>query len=581
MPPTTVTATKKLLGEVLVELGIVSNEQIELALVKQKENHHEKLLGQILVEMGACTENDITRAIGAQLGMPFVDIEDMEIPPDVVEAISPSMAQAYNVIPIAREDGVLTVAMANPENIMALDDLKFLLGEPEIRGVVTTPEQVEAVYNKLYADKSESVESLIHQIQDEIPETAARSASATVTETIDFESISEMAESRPVKRLLNLVLLQAIKDRASDIHFEPFEDEYKIRYRIDGVLYEMVPPPKHLAMAIASRIKVMAGLDIAERRMPQDGRIELNVAGNPVDLRISVLPTMFGESVVMRVLDRSVVSLELENLGLRDDDIALFKRQIDKPNGIVLVTGPTGCGKTTTLYAALNYANDISIKIITTEDPVEYDLDGIVQVPINEEIGVTFAACLRSILRQDPDKVLVGEIRDWETAQIAVEASLTGHTVFSTLHTNDAPSTITRLLEMGVEPFLLTATLEAVVAQRLVRRICTDCREEYHPEETELMELALKPEDVKGKKFFYGRGCPTCNNMGFKGRMGIFEIMEINDDIRNLILDRASTERVRQEALKHGMRSLRDSGLLAIYDGLTTIEEVVKETVID
>ena len=581
MPPTIATATKKLLGEVLVELGIVSREQIEQALARQKATHHEKLIGQILVDMEFCAEVDITRAIGAQLGMPFVDIEDMEIPPDVVDAISPSMAQAYNVIPIAREDGALVVAMSNPENIVALDDLKFLLGEPEIRGAVTTMEQVEKAYNKLYSDTNESVESLINQIQEEIPESAAGSASATVTETIDFESISEMAESRPVKRLLNLVLLQAIKDRASDIHFEPFEDEYKIRYRIDGVLYEMVPPPKHLATAISSRIKVMAGLDIAERRMPQDGRIELNVAGNPVDLRISVLPTMFGESVVMRVLDRSVVSLDLDNLGMREEEMEIFKRQVDKPNGIVLVTGPTGCGKTTSLYAALNYANDVAIKIITTEDPVEYDLDGIIQVPINEDIGVTFAACLRSILRQDPDKVLVGEIRDWETAQTAIEASLTGHTVFSTLHTNDAPSTITRLLEMGVEPFLLTATIEAIIAQRLVRRICTECREEYQPEDTELMELALKPDEVKGKSFYYGRGCSACNNMGFKGRLGIFEILELNDDLRELMLDRASTDRIRQEAIKHGMRSLRDSGLLSIYDGLTSIEEVVKETIVD
>jgi len=574
---------KKLIGQVLVEFGIITNEQAEEAARKQKEEKHAQLFGRYLIAMGACTEGDITRAIGAQLGMPFIDdILEMEISPDVIDSISPSMAQAYNVVPVGREDGILRVAMSHPENIMALDDLKFLLGEPEILGAISTVEQVEAAYKKFYEGSNESVESLIAQIQEEIPESSVTTFSgATVTETIDFESISEMAESKPVKRLLNLVLLQAIKDRASDIHFEPFEDEYKIRYRIDGVLYEMVPPPKHLSMAIASRIKVMAGLDIAERRMPQDGRIELNVAGNPVDLRISVLPTMYGESVVLRVLDRSVVSLDLNNLGLREEDVTIIKRQIEKPNGIILVTGPTGCGKTTTLYAALNFANDIEIKIITTEDPVEYDLDGIIQVPIREDIGVTFAACLRSILRQDPDKVLVGEIRDMETASIAIEASLTGHTVFSTLHTNDAPSTITRLMEMGIEPFLLTATMEAIIAQRLVRRICVECREEYQPETTEIMELGLKPEDVKGKQFYYGRGCPACNNMGFKGRLGIYEILELNDDVRDLILDSASTDVIREEALKHGMRSLRDSGLLSIYDGLTSIEEVVKETVVD
>jgi type IV pilus assembly protein PilB len=373
----------------------------------------------------------------------------------------------------------------------------------------------------------------------------------------------------------------AIKDHSSDIHFEPFEDEYKMRYRCDGTLYEMVPPPRHLAAAIASRIKVMSNLDIAERRLPQDGRIELNVGGNPVDLRVSVLPTMFGESVVIRVLDRTTVSLDLTKVGLEASMLEQFRGLIHKPNGIVLVTGPTGAGKTTTLYSALNELNEITDKLITTEDPVEYDIDGICQCPINHEIGLTFANALRSILRQDPDIILVGEIRDLETAQIAVQASLTGHMVFSTLHTNDAPSSITRLRDMGVEPFLITATLEGILAQRLVRKICEDCRTEFDPSPEMLMELNLRPADVVGKKFYFGRGCDRCNNTGHRGRMGIFELVVMNDDLRDLITGGASTDQLRSACRKHGMVTLRDSGLKAIFSGKTTIEEVVRETVLE
>jgi type IV pilus assembly protein PilB len=390
-----------------------------------------------------------------------------------------------------------------------------------------------------------------------------------------------MAEAAPVRKLINMVFLLGIRDKASDIHFEPFEDEYKIRMRADGVLYEMVPPPRHLATAISSRIKVMANLDIAERRMPQDGRIELNVGGNQVDLRVSVLPTMFGESVVVRVLDRTVVSLDLNKIGMDPRMLEEFRGLIAKPNGIVLVTGPTGAGKTTTLYSALNELNVITDKIITTEDPVEYDIDGIVQCPINHEIGLTFASALRAILRQDPDKILVGEIRDLETAQIAVQAALTGHIVFSTLHTNDAPSTITRLRDMGLEPFLITATVEAVLAQRLVRRICVDCRTEFEPSPDMLMELNLTPADVRGKKFYYGRGCDRCNNTGHKGRMGLYELLVVNDDIRDLISQGVSVDELTTACRKSGMVTLRDSGLRAIFDGSTTIEEVVRETVVD
>jgi type IV pilus assembly protein PilB len=387
-----------------------------------------------------------------------------------------------------------------------------------------------------------------------------------------------MADAAPVRKLLNYVLLVAIRDKAADIHFEPFEDEFKIRYRIDGVLYEMVPPPRHLALAISSRIKVMANLDIAERRLPQDGRIMLNIAGNPVDLRVSVLPTMFGESVVMRVLDRSVLKLDLDRIGMREDELKPFRREIAKSNGILLVTGPTGCGKTTTLYCCLNEINTIDSKIITTEDPVEYDLEGIMQVQINEEIGVTFARCLRSILRQDPDKILVGEIRDLETAQIAIQSSLTGHIVLSTLHTNDAPTTITRLIDLGVEPFLICATLEAIVAQRLVRTICVNCKTPYAPTREALEAIGLTPDDMEGKNFCYGKGCQRCNNTGYRGRIAIFEIMIASDNLRELIMKNESASVMRAIARQEGMRTLRESGLLHIFDGLTTIEEVVRET---
>jgi type IV pilus assembly protein PilB len=437
---------------------------------------------------------------------------------------------------------------------------------------------IEEATKTAYSGKQESILDLIATLE------ADSSIGGRVRETsIDLEDMMELAESAPVRKLINMVLLMAIKDKASDIHFEPFEEEYKMRYRCDGTLYEMVPPPRHLAAAISSRIKVMSNLDIAERRLPQDGRIELNVGGNPVDLRVSVLPTMFGESVVIRVLDRTVVSLDLEKVGLEPGMLAQFREMIHKPNGIVLVTGPTGAGKTTTLYSALNELNQITDKIITTEDPVEYEIDGIIQCPINHEIDLTFASALRSILRQDPDIILVGEIRDLETAQIAVQASLTGHMVFSTLHTNDAPSTITRLRDMGVEPFLITATVEGILAQRLVRKICTNCRTEFEPPLDQLLELNLKPQEVQGKglKFYYGAGCDKCNNLGYKGRGGIFELITMNDELRDLVSAGASTDALRATMRRMGTPGLREAGLRALSLGITTIDEVVRETVLE
>ena len=376
-----------------------------------------------------------------------------------------------------------------------------------------------------------------------------------------------------------MVLLLAIKDHASDVHFEPFEDEFRIRIKAEGVLYEMVPPPRHLAFAITTRIKVMANLDIAERRMPQDGRIELMVGGHPVDLRVSVLPTIFGESVVMRVLDRSVVNLSLENVGMDDSMLSSFRSAIDRPNGIVLVTGPTGSGKTTTLYSSLTELNDIKDKLITTEDPVEYDIDGIVQIPIDTDVGVTFASCLRAILRQDPDTILVGEVRDLETAEIAIQAALTGHLVFSTLHTNDAPATVTRLKDMGIQPFMICATVEAILAQRLVRRVCTKCREEAEVSSSMLFDLGMKEEDIQGKTFYKGTGCENCNNTGYKGRIALFELMVLNDTLREMVMSNASTDELRDEATKFGMIPLREFGIAVAADGITTLDEVIRETV--
>ena len=449
----------------------------------------------------------------------------------------------------------------------------------KVKAVVAPPEAVEAALDRLYSSSESQGGSSMLDVMAALEDSDTLAALEGRGESIDLDQLAAASEDNKVVKLLNLVLLQAIKDKASDIHFEPFEGEFKMRYRIDGVLYEMVPPPPHLALPIVSRIKVMADLDIAERRLPQDGRIELTVNQSPIDLRVSVLPTMFGESVVMRVLDRGNVQLSLDKVGFRDDELEGMRDLIRRPNGIVLITGPTGSGKTTTLYAALSELNEPETKILTAEDPVEYDIDGLIQCQVNVDQELTFAKLLRSFLRQDPDVILVGEIRDLETAQIAVQASLTGHLVFSTLHTNDAPSTIIRLVDLGVESFLLTATIESIIAQRLVRRICSKCKEEYTPSEAELMELELRPADVSGRTFFRGRGCGNCNSSGYKGRLAIFERMQMDDTMRELVMKQASTAHLKQEARKRGMRTLRESGLLSIYDGRTTIDEVLRETI--
>lgn len=566
------------IGQILVDLGFVDDDQLEMLLEEQQRNPGERL-GRIAIDMGLVTDEQLALALAEQMGMQVISLEEIAIPEEVVALVTEPMAQLYRVIPIKLEGSTFTVATSDPQNLSIQDELRTFLGY-DIKLLVATERDISTAFEKYYAEDAETFEGIVGMLEDDadLEEAAAALESDG---PIDLSSLEAMAESAPVRKLLNMVLLLAIKDHASDIHFEPFEDEFRIRIKADGVLYEMVPPPRHLAFAITTRIKVMANLDIAERRLPQDGRIELMLSGHPVDLRVSVLPTMFGESVVMRVLDRTVVSLDLNNVGMNEETLGGFRGVMHKPNGIVLVTGPTGSGKTTTLYSALAELNEITEKVITTEDPVEYDMDGIIQIPIDSDIGNTFANCLRAILRQDPDRILVGEIRDIETGEIAIQAALTGHLVFSTLHTNDAPSTITRLRDMGIQPFMITATVEAILAQRLVRRVCQACREPIEASDRILAQLNMTREDLGDRKFYRGKGCDTCNNTGYKGRVGLFELMIMNDDLREMVVAGASTDELREKAITFGMVTLRTAGMQFAYEGLTTVDEVVRETILD
>lgn len=559
------------LGQILVDLGYLTEDQLWDILEAQKQSEGE-ILGQVAIRMGFVTDAQVTEALAEQWGMPVVNLNETTIPAKALELVPQTMADVYKIVPISLKDGVLTVAMADPQNLGALDDLRSMLGV-EVRGAVSNARDVDAAISRQYAGREESIEDIISKLEEDAPTGGGRSERV--------HDLSPDGDEAPIRKLLNMILLLAIKDQASDIHFEPFEDEFRVRIKADGMLYELVPPPRHLANSIVSRIKIMSELDIAERRLPQDGRIELNVGGHSVDLRVSVLPTLFGESVVMRVLDRTVVQLDLNKIGMDATTLTRFRSVITRPNGIVLVTGPTGSGKTTTLYSALNELNDIETKIITTEDPIEYDIDGLLQVPVNPDIQVTFATVLRAILRHDPDTILVGEIRDFETAEVAIQSALTGHLVFSTLHTNDAPSAITRLRDMGIEPFLITATVEAVLAQRLIRRICSECRTQFEPSDELLMELQLPIAQARQYKFYYGRGCQRCNNAGYKGRGGIYELLDVTDDIRDLVSSNASVDDIRDFARGQGMTTLREAGLKLIFDGVTTIDEVVRETVME
>ncbi len=566
------------IGQIFVDMGFISDEQLNLLLEEQQQRPG-TLLGKIAQELNMLTEEQLVQSLSEQMGMQIVDLSDMAIPHDVLMKVTESMAQLYRTIPIHFEGNRLTVATCDPQNITIQDELRSLLGH-EIKVVIAAEGDMLKALDKYYASEKDTIDRIVVEINED-PELKKKMLASEGDKPLELADVEALADSAPVRKLLNMVLLLAIKDHASDIHFEPFEDEFRIRIKADGVLFEMVPPPRHLAFAITTRIKVMANLDIAERRLPQDGRIELTVGGHPVDLRVAVLPTMFGESVVIRVLDRSVVSLNLGKVGMDPPTLKQFREIISKPNGIVLVTGPTGSGKTTTLYSALSELNNLEDKLITTEDPVEYDIEGIIQIPIDADIGVTFAACLRAILRQDPDIILVGEIRDLETAQIAVQASLTGHLVFSTLHTNDAPTSVTRLKDMGVPSFLITATVEAILAQRLVRRVCSQCREEVAPSEELLVDLGMKIEQMSGKRVFRGRGCEVCNNTGYKGRVGLFELMIMNDELRDMVMNNSSIDEMRKVAQSYGMVTLREAGMNFAFEGTTTLDEVVRETILE
>lgn len=555
----------------LQERQLLDDMQIEA--VKEEHIRTGKSVEEILVDFGLMDMQTQLQVKADFLGTEVVDISKKEIPPEVIRLVQPATARMYKCIPVAAYGNSVQVALVDPLNPAIIDEIGFMIGK-DVQIVVADPQQIEQAILKYYGEDTGSV----NEVLKELGSSEELAKAETIEGTDNIAELADLANDVPIIRFVNLVLYTAIKDRASDIHFEPFEDVFKIRYRVDGALYEMTPPPKHLALPIISRLKVMANLDIAERRLPQDGRITFNMGDRQVDLRVSCLPTQFGESVVLRVLDRSAVNLDLEKLGFPKHVYDYWCQALDMPNGILIVTGPTGSGKTTTLYSGLRRINTIDVKILTVEDPVEYDIEGIMQVPVNEAVGMTFAKALRAFLRQDPDIIMVGEIRDLETAQIAIQASLTGHLVLSTLHTNDAPGAVTRLIDMGVEPFLISSTLMAVLAQRLVRTICKRCRTPFEPTENQLALLNLTPHDIGDKMFYYGRGCSACNDTGYKGRKGIFELLVISEPIRVLINERAPAAVLKQKAIELGMVTLREDGLRNIFDGETTIEEVVKYT---
>ncbi len=551
------------------EQGLI--DDLQLDEVMQEQNRSGKTISQILHDFGIVELETQLQIIAAHLGTEVVDLADKELLPEVASLIPASTARMYQCVPIADYGSTLQVALGDALNPAIIDELGFVVRK-EVQVLVADPSQVTKLIDKYYPEDGGGLGDALKELDDENMARDARDAEDNAA------GLSDLANEAPIVRFVNLVIFQAVQDRASDIHFEPFEDEFKIRYRVDGALYEMTPPPKHLALPMISRIKVMANLNISERRLPQDGRINFPIAGRQIDLRVSSLPTQFGESVVLRVLDRSAVNLDIEALNFPKYLYDYVNEAILQPNGIFIVTGPTGSGKTTTLYSCLRKVNTIDSKLLTAEDPVEYDIEGIMQVAINEAVGMTFGKALRAFLRQDPDIIMVGEMRDLETSQIAIQASLTGHLVLSTLHTNDAPGAVTRLVDMGVEPFLISSTLMAVLAQRLVRTVCKKCRTPFEPTESQLSLLNLSPHDIGDKVFYYGRGCTVCNDTGYKGRRGIFELLVCTDPIRNLINERAPSVVLRQKAVELGMVTLREDGLRGIFDGDTTIEEVVKYT---
>ncbi len=551
--------------------GLIDDLQYEEVAAELKRNASPVI--QVLQDFGIMKLNDILKVMASSLGTEVISLKDRQFTPDLLGKIPAKVAQMYHCLPVGTNHGVLQVAMADPLDPARTDEVQFA-AKTDIQVVVADPAEILKSIERLYGqEENESFSEILKELSDD-----TGIAREVVEAGEDADAAEALANEVPIVKFVNLVLQQAVQDRASDIHFEPFETEFRIRYRVDGALYEMAPPPKHLALPVTSRIKVMANLNISERRLPQDGRINLMVAGKQIDLRVSCLPTAFGESIVLRVLDRSSINLELETLGFPKYVYDFVTEVIQRPNGIFVVTGPTGCGKTTTLYSCLRRVNVIDSKLLTAEDPVEFDIEGIMQVAVNEAAGMTFAKALKSFLRQDPDIIMVGEMRDLETAQISIQASLTGHLVLSTLHTNDSPGAVTRLVDMGVEPFLISSTLMAVLGQRLVRTSCKNCRTPFEPTEQQLALLGLSPHDLGDKVFHYGRGCSNCNDTGYKGRKGIYELLVVSDAVRTLINERAPTVVMRQKAVELGMVTLREDGLRSIFDGDTTIEEVVKYT---
>jgi type IV pilus assembly protein PilB len=552
----------------LVDKKLLTQQNVDEAAEEEKKTG--KNIFKILVDHGCIDEDTLLTNTASSLSMEMADLSKVNIDRDAINKISASTAKFYNIIPLRIEGGSVVIAVSDPLNMKLMDDLRFVTGLA-IKMVIARGDDIKKSVERYYGEEEES-------LGDVIDEAEKSYGKAVIKGEGDADKLKEIASQAPVVKLLNMVLLRAIRDKASDIHFEPFENDYKIRYRIDGVCYDAVHPPKDLSLAISSRIKVMANLDVAENRLPQDGRIMMDIGGKTVDLRVSTLPTLYGESIVMRVLDKSVVSLSLDQLGMDDDIKSKIRKVIYKPNGIILTTGPTGSGKTTTLYSCLREINKIEYKIITVEDPVEYDIEGIIQVAINSKIDLSFARTLRHMLRQDPDVIMVGEIRDSETAEISIQAALTGHLVLSTLHTNDAPGAITRLMDMGIEPFLISSTIRTVIAQRLLRVICLKCKKAYEPRKQELLELGIPDTGIKDLKFYKGEGCPECSGSGYKSRTGIYEMFNIDDKMKELIVKKTSLAVIRNAAKEQGMKTLREKGIEKIMQGVTSVEEVMRET---
>jgi type IV pilus assembly protein PilB len=555
------------IADLLIEQGLMDRAQAD-DLLETTQNG--KTIAAAIVDKGVLDETQFYETLADALGTEVIDLSEIEISASILELIPAGLARLHRALPIDVQEDVIRVALVDPLDVETIEDLRFVLGR-EVQVVVAPGRQIEDQLKKHYGEDASTLEILKQLGQSgQMMNPAGKEANGN--------DVQAEANATPIIRFVDLILHQAIQDRASDIHFEPFENEFKVRYRVDGALYEMTPPPRHLALPVISRVKVMANMNIAERRLPQDGRIQKKVAGRSVDLRVSSLPTQFGESLVLRVLDRATVNLDLEALGMPPAIYNHILEVVHRPNGIFIVTGPTGSGKTTTLYSCLRKINTIDSKLLTAEEPVEYDLEGVIQVAVNDAIGLSFARVLRAFLRQDPDRIMIGETRDLETAQIAIQAALTGHLVFTTLHTSDAPGTVVRLIDMGVEPFLISSTLDSVLSQRLLRRICDDCKTAYRPNESLLMQLNFEPGEIGQCEFYYGAGCERCHRTGYKGRIGIYELMKMNDPLRELINQRPPSVVLKEKAIELGMTTLRQDGIRCIFDGQTTVEEVLKYT---